>query len=295
MVHDPGRGAIGRGGQAAADDLAQGRQVGRDSVPSLGTAVGDPEAGHDLVEDEHRAVLLGQLAEGLEVAGPGRDQAHVAGDRLEQDRGDLPAVMVEEVGDSRGIVERAEQGILCGTRGHSRAVGRAERRGGRARLDEQGVDVAVIVAGHLDDLVAARDAARDPDGRHGRLGAGRDEPDLLDRRHGRGHGLGDLDLAHRRGAEARAQVQRLDDRRADPRMSMAQDHRPPRADVIDVLVTVDVVEVGPFGSGHERRLAADRAERPRRAVHPAGNHAVGAEEGVVALGKREVGSKWRES
>ena len=72
-------------------------------------------------------------------------------------------------------------------------------------------------------------------------------------------------------------------------MSVPQDHRPPRADVIDVLVTVDVVEKRPFRSGHERRFAADRPERPRRAVHPAGNHAVGAEEGVVALGKRELG------
>src|SRR5208282_4456932 len=63
----------------------------------------------------------------------------------------------------------------------------------------------------------------------------------------------------------------------------------PRADVIDVLVTVDVVEKRPFRSGHERRFAADRPERPRRTVHAAGNHAVGAEEGVVALGKRELG------
>ena len=72
-------------------------------------------------------------------------------------------------------------------------------------------------------------------------------------------------------------------------MSMPQDHRPPRADVIDVLVTIDVVEKRPLRTGHERRFAADRPERPRRAVHPAGNHAIGAEEGVVALGKRELG------
>ena len=198
--------------------------------------------------------------------------------------------MVEEVGDGRRVVERAEQRVLRGTRGHAGAVGHPERRRGRAGLDEQGVDVAVVVAGHLDDLVAARDAARHPDGRHRRLGAGRDEPHLLDRRHGRGHDLGDLDLALGRGAEARAVVERLDDRRADARMGMAQDHRPPRADVVDVVVAVDVVEVGPLGPGDERRLAADGAERPRRAVHAAGNHAVGPDEGLVALGELEVGS-----
>ena len=87
------------------------------------------------------------------------------------------------------------------------------------------------------------------------------------------------------------ELKRLDDRRADAGMGVPQDHRPPRADVIDVLVAVDVVQVGPLGPGHERRLAADRPERPRRAVHSAGDHAVGPDEGVVAAGKLEIGSR----
>ena len=234
-------------------------------------------------------MLRGQLAEGLEVAGPGRDQAHVAGDRFEQHGGDLPAVMVQKIGDGRGVVERAEQGVLDRARSHARAVRGAERRGGRAGLHEQCVDVAVIMAGHLDDLGAPRHPARHSHRRHGGLGARGDEPDLLDRRHGRGHGLGNLDLADRRGAEARARIERLDHRRADAGMGMPQDHRPPRADVINVLVAVDVEEVGSLRPGHERRLAADRPERPRRTVHAARNDAVGAKEGVVAQGKLEVG------
>ena len=39
--------------QAAADDFAQGGQVGRDFLQLLHAAAGEPEAGHDLVEDEH--------------------------------------------------------------------------------------------------------------------------------------------------------------------------------------------------------------------------------------------------
>ena len=104
-----------------------------------------------------------------------------------------------------------------------------------------------------------------------------------------GHDLGDLDLAHRRRAEARAEVEGLDDRRADAGMGMPQDHRPPRADVVDVFVAVDVMKIRPFGPGHERGLAADRPERPRRAVHPAGDHAVGPDEGLVAPGELELG------
>ena len=51
VVHDRGRGPVGRRRQAAADDLAQRRQVGRDAVELLRAAVGDAEAGHHLVED----------------------------------------------------------------------------------------------------------------------------------------------------------------------------------------------------------------------------------------------------
>ena len=68
--------------------------------------------------------------------------------------------------------------------------------------------MAVIMAGHLDDLVPARDPARHPHHRHRGLGSRRDEPDLGDRRHGRGHGLGNLDLAERGRTEARTQVER---------------------------------------------------------------------------------------
>ena len=56
--HDVG--AAGDGGQrkAAADDLAQRAEVGRDAVVFLRAAIGEAEAGHDLVEDQRDAVLL---------------------------------------------------------------------------------------------------------------------------------------------------------------------------------------------------------------------------------------------
>ena len=57
VVHDVGSSAEGSAGQAAADDLAQRGQVGRDAVDLLRAAEGDAEAGHDFVEDEQRAVL----------------------------------------------------------------------------------------------------------------------------------------------------------------------------------------------------------------------------------------------
>ena len=43
-------------GQAAADDFAERGEVGLDVVELLRAAEGEAEAGHDLVEDEQRAV-----------------------------------------------------------------------------------------------------------------------------------------------------------------------------------------------------------------------------------------------
>ena len=51
-----------------------------------------------------------------------------------------------------------------------------------AGLGEQRVDVAVVAAGELDDTAAAGEAAGQPDRAHRRLGAGVDQPHLLDRR-----------------------------------------------------------------------------------------------------------------
>ena len=54
-------------------------------------------------------------------------------------------------------------------------------------------------------------------------------------------------------------------------------------------MAVDVVEVSARSPGHERRLAADRAESTRRAVDAARDDLVGPHESLVARGKAEVG------
>ena len=103
LVHDVGAAAERRGRQAAADDLADRREIGRDAVARLGAAERDPKAGHDLVEDQDGAVRRAQRAQALEVAGGGDHQAHVAGDRLDDDRG----ADVDGMGGERAL-DRAE-------------------------------------------------------------------------------------------------------------------------------------------------------------------------------------------
>jgi hypothetical protein len=88
-------------GHAAADDLAETDEVRGDAVAGVRAAEGDAKARHDLVEDQQRAVLAAQRAQPLEVARSRRDAAHVAGDRLDDDRRDLAGVVGQDTGRTR--------------------------------------------------------------------------------------------------------------------------------------------------------------------------------------------------
>src|SRR5262245_32999324 len=81
-------------------------------------------------------------------------------------------------------------------------------------------------------------------------------------------------------------MQRRFNRPQHPRMAMAQDERPPRADVIEIPIAVDVEEIRPFAALDERRLPADGAERARRAVDAAGDEPAGTLKGFLAANTR---------
>ena len=87
-----------------------------------------------------------EVAQTGEKARRGRDHAHVAGHRLHDERRDAAGVRFERGLDRGEIVERHGQGQRGQGRRHPEAVGHAEGRAARARLDEQAVGVAVIAA-----------------------------------------------------------------------------------------------------------------------------------------------------
>ena len=80
-------------GEPVAQGLAPGREVGGDAVDLLGAARRPPHPGDHLVEDEHEAVRVGQLAQSLEE--PGRRFGQ-AGRRLQDHARDLARVPVEQ-------------------------------------------------------------------------------------------------------------------------------------------------------------------------------------------------------
>ncbi len=211
-----------------------------------------------------------------EEPGVGGDEPHVRGDRLDEDGRDVGAVLGEHGVEGVVVVERDDDRVGDGAGGDPGGAGQPEGRDAAAGRDEEGVEVPVVAAGELHDLGPAGRAAGEPHGGHRRLGAGRDEAQLLDGRDPLGDGLGELDLPGGGGAEGgagrRGALHRLDDRR----VGVAEDRRAPRLDVVEVAAPVGVDEVRALAAGDEERVAADAGEGPDRRVHPAGDAGPGA-------------------
>ena len=106
---------------------------GIDVVVTLSTAQGDAEAGHHLVQDQQGTELVTDGAQPFQEAGDRRDAVHVACDRLDDDTGDLAAVLGEGFTHRIQIVEDAGQGVF-GEIGRKRPGCWADPRSGRRNL-----------------------------------------------------------------------------------------------------------------------------------------------------------------
>ena len=185
-VHDAGRSGDGGEREPGAQRLPERGEVARDAVERLTAARVEAKAGHRLVDDQHRAVLVAQTAHLIQIAGPRRDDAHVGHDRLCDHRRHPSLVPGEAVGQELGVVPRADDRVGRGS------IGDARRRRHRRRMlrparedrvvadaDEDPVEPAVVVALELDDQRTAGQRPGDPDRRHRGLGPGVGEPHPL--------------------------------------------------------------------------------------------------------------------
>ena len=71
QAHEVALAGEGRHGKPVGDALAEGAQVRIDVVHELGAALVPAEAGDDLVEDEHRAMAVAELANPAKKPGAG--------------------------------------------------------------------------------------------------------------------------------------------------------------------------------------------------------------------------------
>ncbi len=110
--------ATERGGRiAVAHGLGIRGQVRRDAEQLRRATLGDPEAGLDLIEDEQRPELAGHLPDALQEALLGQDALGVAEDGLDDDRGDVLALALEDAAQAlEVVVDRGDDGLLDGLR-----------------------------------------------------------------------------------------------------------------------------------------------------------------------------------
>ena len=237
LGHDVGATTEGRGREAAAHHLAERHQV---RAPALAGPRRGPSGPSGVTRKPvitsslmNSAPWLRQVSDRNCVeARLGRDDAHVARRGLGDDAGDARTELGERGLDGGAVVVRQHDGVGGDVRGDARRLGEPQRDDAGAGLGEQRVDVAVVAAGELDDHVAAGEAAGQTERRHRRLGAGRDEPHLVDRRAGDDL-LGELDLGRAGRPEGRAARRGRLDRRHDLGVRVAEQHRAPRADQVD--------------------------------------------------------------
>ena len=145
-------------------------------------------------------------------------------------------------------------------------------RVGEARpcLHEEGVGVAVVAAGELDESIAMCKGSRKPHRGHRGLGARGDEPDPLDRRHRVDELCGQLDLSLGRCAEAGSLERRLAHCLHGLGVGVPEDQRPPGLDRVEQEPAIGRLEVGAVPAGDEERLVdADRAHGANRRVDTA--------------------------
>ena len=160
----------------------------------------------------------------------------------------------------REVVVGSRKGIRRRRLGDAGAVRQAEGGHTRARMDEEKVRVAVVAAFELHYPVPPRECAGEPQGRHRRLGAGVDEAEHLQVRHEPLYEAGELQLEGAGCAEARTAEDGLGEGLRYAPVGMAQDEGPPREDVVDEAVPVDVVEPGPIAALDEEGLSSYRLE-----------------------------------
>ena len=274
-VHDVGAAAEGTDGETAADDLAHGGEVRGDAADFLIAAAGDAEAGHDLVEDEERAVGGGEGADEFEVAGFGEEEPGVGGNGFDDDGGDLVTGGGEEGFDGFGVVVGEDGGESGKGGGDAGAVWLAVGERTAAGGDEETVDVAVVAAVEFDDAVAPGEAAGEAETGHGGFGAAVAHADLLNGWDPVDDGAGHFDFPWIGDAEAEAEFGGFVDDIDEDVGGVAEDGGAPCADVVDEQAAVDVFDDGTFGATDEERFAADIAEGADGAVDPAGDDLLG--------------------
>ena len=257
VIHDFRFAAEGADREAAADDFTEGGEVGGDADAFLYPARGETESRHDLVKDQDGGVLGTEFADSFEEARLGEDEAAVGGVGFEDEARDLVALFGEAGFEGFEVVVFQHEGLGGKTGGDAGAVGVAEGKGTRTRLDEEGIHVTVVTAREFNDFIAPRESPGEADCGKGGFGSAVAHADFFNGGDHRDESFCHLDLVGVGGAEAGAPVEGGGKGGADVGVVMTVDGGAPGADVVDERAAVAGVELGALGAGGKEGAAAD--------------------------------------
>ena len=225
----------------------------------------------------------------------GRNDAHVRRDRLNDDRRDLAGVRVQKPLYRGKVVVLRHERITGRALGHAFGIRLALRERTASCADEHRVRVAVIAALEFDDLLAAGRAARQTKRTHDGFRARIYHADHLDTgQHGH-HFLRHFDFEAGRRTERQTADHAVVHGFQNVGMAVAEDHRPPRTHVVDVLQTVRVQNVTAEALDDKAWRAADRTEGADRRIDAARQHLAAAFKQFLRVGhiSQCLLSEWR--
>src|SRR6185312_15751845 len=222
------------------------------------------------------AMVARHFAQPRDKSGRRLDGSRVADDGLENDASDQAGMARKRRFHSGEIVVRQRQRVHRSFIRHPRRTWNAERRHTAASLHQQSVGVAVVAALKLDKKWTPRKAARQAYRRHAGLCSRRNEAQLLNRRKTLLNQPRELRLGSSAGAKAGAALGGLLNGLHRGRKRMAQQHRPPGTEEVDVAVAVGVRKPGATGAGDKWWMTADSAKCADGRVDATGQQLLGA-------------------
>ena len=221
-------------------------------------------------------MLGAQLAAAFHEGHRGAHEIHVARNRLNHQAGQLWPMQGKSRFELCQVVVLQHQRVLHHLGRHASAGWVAKSGKAGARLDQKRIGMAVITAFKFDELAASRDTAGQADGAHGGLCARTHQTHHVHAGHQAQYFLGQLNFAFRWRAVRKTFQHRLLYGLHYCGVTVAQNHRPPRADVVDIAFAVGVPKISPLCPFNESGRATHRLEGAYRGVHPAWNNLSGA-------------------
>ena len=135
-----------------------------------------------------------------------------------------------------------------------------------AGFDQKRVRVAVIATGEFHDHIPPCKTSGQSNGRHGGLCAGVDHTHPFHAGDSADDAFSELNFYLSWCAEAQCLLRLFGNGFDGGPEVMAQNHRAPRADVVNVAVAVDIAEISTLGAGKEDRITADAFKGSHRRI-----------------------------